>query len=131
MSLLKKFKETFGDTAFEKAFDKQFVIENILDMLEEEFPDLKVVSANQTDDFCFWDIMIVKNVIKSVKTTKGAMQLYESVSDQLFQEIIVVNVLDKDEEVTPEMEDYSKGWTKYHFIVSDDKTLRNHLMRIN
>jgi hypothetical protein len=130
MSLLKKFKETFGENAFKQSFDKQLVIEDILYMLEHEFPDLKVISATPNDEFCLWDIMIVRSVVKSVKTTKGSMQLYESVSDQLFQEIIVVNVLDTDEEITKEMEEYSKGWTKYHFIVSDDKSLRNNLIKI-
>ncbi len=106
-----------------RTFNKEEVIQEINDLLSNEFSSYKVI--NSKDDA--WDLIIIRMVSHSVVLKLGTLGLHESTRECILQEVFAVNVMSPDEEIPEYIKEYSHGWTKAHYIISDAKTLKRKL----
>ena len=112
------------DSDKKREFNKQNVIDDIKNVMNKDFAGYKVILSKDDP----WDLLLIRQISRSVVMKLGAMGLHESIREIIAQEIFAVNVLHPDEEINEEDYLYSSGWTKAHFIVSDASTLLRQLL---
>lgn len=104
-------------------FDKEAIIENILQQIEKNYSDeYFAFECPITDtDKVVCDIVLIKSSIYTIKTPPSAMKLCNLELEKKLQQVIAVSIIDPEEDL-PE-KDLTAGWTSCHLIVSDSRTL--------
>lgn len=108
-------------------FNKEDVLQGILDILDKEFSSYKIIESKDDP----WDLIIIRMVSVTLFEQKGALGIHEGYTNKTFQEVFVVNVKPFDEVVDEEKYGYSKGWSKKHIFAHTPQAFKIKLMELS